>query len=334
MLQILHVGLGPLGRMIARDLHARGIGEVVAAVDIHPELAGRPLSELVEGASASVSIANTLDSADLTRRIDAAIVTTSSDLAACARTFRALLSRGIPIVSTCEELLYPQLRHPDLAAELDALAKAHDARLLGTGVNPGFLMDTLPALASAACRTVRRAEVWRVQDATTRRVPFQQKIGAAHTEERFAARKADGSLRHVGLGESLHFLADALGWAIARWEETLEPVRTGAPLRCELGEIGVDGISGVRQIATGWDGEGVERVRLEFVAAIGQADPHDRVRLDSDPPIDMTIRGGVHGDVATCATTLNVLEPLLAAPSGLHTMRTIGLPSCRYHLQG
>ncbi|MCC7390540.1 MAG: hypothetical protein IT431_17445 [Phycisphaerales bacterium] len=333
-MRILHIGLGPLGRMIARDVHTRALGRVVAAIDPHPELAGRPLADLVEGADPAVTVAPSLDAQDLPRPIDAAIVTTSSDLAKCAPTFRLLLSHGMTVVSTCEELIHPGLRHPQLAAELDQLAKAHAGRLLGTGVNPGFLMDTLPALASAACRTVRHAEVWRVQDASTRRVRFQQKIGAGHTDERFAARVADGSLRHVGLGESLHFLAEALGWTIARWEESLEPVRTAQPLRCELGDIGMDGIAGVRQVATGWDAAGLERVRLEFVAAIGQADPHDRVRLDSDPPIDLMLRGGLHGDRATCATTLNVIEPLMAAPPGLHTMRTIGMPSCRYHLPG
>lgn len=237
-------------------------------------------------------------------------------------------------MSTREELLYPRLRHADLAVELDALAKAHGGRLLGTGVNPGFLMDTLPSLASAAWRAVRRAEVWRIQDATTRRVPIQQKIGAGLSAEGFAARAAEGSLRHVRVGESLHFLAEALGWTIDRWDESLDPVRTDRPLRCSLGEIEAGGIAGVRQVASGWDAQGVERVRLEFVAAIGQADPHDRVRLDAEPPIELVIRDGVHGDLATCATTPNVIEPLLAAAPGLHTMRTIPMPSCRYHARG
>lgn len=329
-MRVLHVGLGPLGRLIARDLHRRGMGRVTAAVDIDPALAGLPLSEVVPGADPDCVIVTDLASIGAADRFDAAVVTTSSDLAACAPTFRALLGRGLAVVSTCEELLYPRLRHPALADELDTLAKARGGRLLGTGVNPGLLMDTLPALASAACRGVRRAEVWRIQDATTRRIPFQKKIGAALSPEAFAARVADGSLRHVGLGQSLHFLAEALGWSIGRWDESLDPVVSDRPLSCALGEIAAGGIAGVRQVATGHATTG-EQIRLEFVAAIGQADPHDRVRLDADPPIDLVLRGGVHGDTATIAVTLNTIEPLLAAPPGLHTMRTIPLPSCRYH---
>lgn len=329
-MRVLHVGLGPLGRMIARDVAARRLGRVVAAVDRDPQLIGTPLADHVDGADAATTIVGSLEEAGLGQPIDVAVVTTSSDLGACAPTFRELLSRGISVVSTCEELLFPWLRHADLAAELDGLARQHGGRLLGTGVNPGFLMDTLPALTTAVCRGVRRIDVWRVQDASSRRLPFQRKIGAALSEQDFRQRAAAGTLRHVGLGESLHFIADAVGFRLDGWDESLEPVTAADQIRSDVGVIPAGGIAGVRQIAWGWDGGG-ERVRLEFTAAIAQPDPHDRIRIEAEPPIDMVLRGGVHGDIATCAVTLNVIGPLLASSPGLHTMRTIPLTSCRYH---
>lgn len=329
-MRVLHIGLGPLGRMIARDLHERRAGVVAAAVDVDPSLAGKPLEDIAPAAAEAGRIAPTLE-AVAGVPVDVAIVTTSSSLASCAPTFRTLLERGLPVVSTCEELLYPRLRHAALADELDGIARRHGGRLLGTGVNPGLLMDTLPALATAACRSVERIDVWRVQDATTRRVPFQRKIGAGLTPEEFQSRVADGSLRHVGLGESLCFLAEATGLEPADWSESIEPVIAEREVRCDIGEISRGGIAGVRQVASGLDASGRERVRLEFVAAIGQVNPHDRVRIKGDPPLDLTIAGGVHGDVATVAITINAMEPLIAAAPGLHSMRTIGLPSCRYH---
>ncbi len=322
MWSVLHVGLGPLGRRIACELGERGLGRVTAAVDVDPALAGRPLAELVRGAEAGVSVASDLGA--VRGSFDGAIVTTSSDLARCADTFRALLLRGLAVVTTCEEAVWPRLRHPELADELDALAREHGGRLLGTGVNPGLLMDTLPAALSAACRSVRRLDVWRVQDATTRREPFQRKIGATLDDAAFAARVEDGSLRHVGLGESLHFAADALGLALERWDETLEPVRAERDLACDLGPIPAGRIAGVRQVAQGWRGAG-QVARLEFVAAIGQREPHDRVRLEGEPTLDVRIEGGVHGDDATCAIAVNALRSLRAAPPGFHTMATVPL---------
>lgn len=330
-IRVLHVGLGPLGQAIARDVFLRGFGRVTAAVDMSPEVAGSDLGAVLGLPEASgTRVVASIEDIPTDAQFDCAVVTTSSALDACGPTFRALLQRGLPVVSTCEELLWPRLRHPKLADELDALARRTGGRLLGTGVNPGFLMDTFPAAASAVCRRVDRVDVWRIQDATTRRIPFQKKIGAAHTEEQFEARRKEGTLRHVGLGESLYFLADALGFTLDDWSETLEPVRATRRLESGVGEIEPGGISGVRQVASGLS-KGREVARLEFIAAIGQDDPHDRLRLDGQPVIDAKISHGVHGDVATHAITLNAIHPLMAAAPGLHTMATVGLVSCRDH---
>jgi 2,4-diaminopentanoate dehydrogenase len=316
MLRLVHVGLGPLGRRVADDLVSRGLGRVAGAVDLAPNTVGTTFHGQV--------ITSDLGAA-LAAPHDAVIVATASDLARCADTFRALLEAGETVVSTCEELLWPQLRHPALAAELDALAKRTGGRLLGTGINPGFLMDTLPVVATAPCNAVRRVDIWRVQDATTRRVPFQQKIGATLDREAFAAREQEGTLRHVGLLESLALVAARLGLRVERTEETLEPVLAERELTCDLGPIPVGHAAGVRQIGTGWNAAGDVVVRLEFKASIGEAQPHDRVLVDGDPPIDLTIAGGVHGDVGTSAMVLNCVRPLLDAAPGLHTMDTIRL---------
>jgi hypothetical protein len=325
--RILHVGLGPLGRRIQSDLAARGPGRAVAAVDVDVALAGLPLGELCPGAPLDVRVVSGLERIEDWEAIDAAILTTSSDLATCAPALKALAERGVSTVSTCEELLWPWLRHPQLARELDEVARANGAALLGTGVNPGYLMDALPVFLSAPALHVGAVHVWRVQDASIRRVPFQKKIGAGLDRAAFAARVADGSLRHVGLGESLHFVAASLGWEVERWTESIEPVLAERRLECALGPIEPGRAAGVRQVARGWV-RGEERLTFEFQAAIGQPDPHDRVRLDSDPPLDLTLAGGVHGDKATSALVLNCIGPLLDAPAGLATMSSIRMPRC------
>ncbi len=327
MLRIAQIGLGPLGKMIVADAASRGVAEVVACVDIAPSLVGKSLAEAVPGCGFAVQIVGAIESVEDWSQIDCAVVATSSDLERCAPMLRELLQRGVSIVSTCEELLFPRLRHAELADELHTLATRHGARLVGTGVNPGFMMDTLPVVVTAVCRNVRRVHVWRIQDATSRRVPFQKKIGAGLDDAAFAARIADGSLRHVGLGESLHFVAHYLGLAIDRWDETIEPVKATRDLMCALGPIVAGRASGVRQVARGWNGGSGDKpvITLEFQAAIGQVQPaaQDRVLIDAEPVIDLVIQGGVHGDVATTAITLNTIRSLLSAPPGLHTMATI-----------
>lgn len=323
-MRILHIGLGPLGRKLVHDLHDRKLGELVGAVDLAPALAGRKVSSVVRGARCSLPILASLDEFRAWPQVDCAIVTTSSSLERCEPTFRALLERGMNVVSTCEELVWPWLRRPDLAASLHALAKRRGGRLLGTGVNPGFVMDALPLFVTAVCRSVESLHVWRIQDASSRRIPFQQKIGVGLSEREFSARVHAGTLRHVGLGESLHFLAHRLGWTIDHWDEELSFVPAVRALDSGVGRVARGAGAGVRQVAHGFEGERL-RIVLEFQAAIGQADPHDRVLVRGEPELDLRIEGGVHGDVATSAITLNAAAALPQAAAGLHDMSSVPL---------
>ena len=317
-LSFAQVGLGPLGLAVCREALRSGWGPPAGAVD--PAFAGRPLAELVEGYDGPLAVAGEVE--ELPAGIDCAFVTTVSDLARCAPTVRSLLALGVDVVSSCEELAWPWLRHPELAETLDADARAHSARVLGTGVNPGFLMDALPLFLSTLSTEVRSIEVGRVQDAATRRVPFQRKIGAGMTHDAFAAARDAGTLRHVGLGESLHFLAAGLGIALDRWDEELTPVLAPTDTQCAIGPIAAGDPAGVRQVARGWEGDTL-RAELVFQASIDQPDPRDWVHLEADPPIDVVIPGAVHGDSATIAVLLNAARALSAAPPGLHTMATV-----------
>lgn len=331
-LRLLHVGLGPLGVRFVRDYAERGVATVVGAVDISPELAGKRLDSLDPsakaklGSSGRVEVVPTLEDvpANVWDLVDCAVVTTSSALPACADTFRALLARGVSVVTTCEEATWPYLRHPALARELHALALAHGGRLLGTGVNPGYLMDALPTFLTTACKSVKSIEIHRIQDATSRRIPFQKKIGATLDTRAFKQGIREGWLRHVGLGESLHFVAAAMGWTIDRWNETIEPVPASKPLKCGLGKIAKGDAAGVRQVANGYS-NGKRVLRFVFQAAIAQKDPMDRVIVTGEPSLDVQIPGGVHGDVATSSITINAIPSLLAAPPGLHTMMSVPL---------
>ncbi|MBX3382029.1 MAG: hypothetical protein KF864_00835 [Phycisphaeraceae bacterium] len=326
MNRILHVGAGPLGQRIISDLVHREVGHLVGVVDINPALADMPLSRLVPSAEDRLRILPSIDAVEDWDTIDAVIVATTSDIPSGAPLYRELLSRGKAVISTCEELIYPWLRHVALAEELDDLARRCGGRILGTGVNPGFLMDALPVYLTCASRSIRAVSCSRVQDASLRRIPFQQKIGAGLDDEQFEAKVKDGSLRHVGLGESLHFIAHYIGIPIERWEEDINPVHATRNLVCGLGDIPKGRVAGVRQRARAYHDERVV-VQLDFQAAIGQDNPHDRIIIDGDPGFDLTLAGGIHGDIATASIIINAVPRLVEARPGLHTMATIAPPS-------
>jgi 4-hydroxy-tetrahydrodipicolinate reductase len=259
--------------------------------------------------------------------VDVAVVATVSDLPRCAPTLAALARRGLAVVSTCEELSWPWERYPAIARDLDDTARRHGARLLGTGVNPGFVMDALAVAVTTVCAEVRHVEVHRIQDAATRRLPFQKKIGATLTVDEFEHLAAAGTVRHVGLRESVGMVAASLGLAFDRVDETIAPVISEVPLACGLGSIAAGAVRGVHQEAHAFAGDR-EVIALVFHAAIAEPAPRDHVKVLGEPPIDLVIHGGIHGDVATSAVVLNSIRSLVAASPGLHTMTTLPLGGC------
>ncbi|MFT5288296.1 MAG: hypothetical protein ACI8PQ_001644 [Planctomycetota bacterium] len=328
-LNVLVVGLGPLGRRVISDLYGRGLGQVVAAIDVSPKLVGRDLSEIVPGVPSGVTVQAHLDEVSDWGAIQSAVVTTSSDLELCMDVFRGLLARGIAVASTCEELAWPWLRHPIMAAELGELAVRKRGRIVGTGVNPGFLMDALPAAMTTACRRVDSIRVVRLQDASTRRIPFQRKIGVTMEPGALKTAVEAGQMGHVGLGESLHLLAHHVGLEISRWDETAEPLVAEEELDCGLGTIAVGQCRGLRQVASAYVPERENpAVELVFHAAVGEAHPVDRVVIHGEPDLRLEIPGGLHGDVATSAILLNTLPTLLDAEPRLHTMASLPLRGC------
>ncbi len=226
---------------------------------------------------------------------------------------------GLPIVSTCEELIYPWETSPALAAQIDQAAKKANVAVLGTGVNPGFLMDALPVFLTAVCQQVESIRVSRFQNAAFRRIPFQKKIGAGLDIEQFESLKATGKLRHVGLTESVQLIANTMGWKLTKTEDIITPVIAEKEIKTDAMVIPARYAAGVQQIGRGWI-DSKEKITLHFKAAVGEPETYDKVEIQGEPIISSTISGGVNGDVATCAIVLNALNQILRIPPGLQTM--------------
>jgi 2,4-diaminopentanoate dehydrogenase len=320
-LKIIQVGLGPLGVKAVTYLLDRPCFQIIGALDVNPGLIGKDVAEVSGRAAIGVPISATL-SPEIAQAADCAIITTVSTMEAITPQILSLVRQGIPVVTTCEEMAYPWDESPELAKQIDDEAKAHGVAVLGTGINPGFLMDTLPSMMTAVCQQVDSIYVERYQDASVRRLPFQKKIGAGQTAEAFAELVAAKKIRHVGLTESIQMIANALGWKLSKTEDLISPVIAEQAVQSSEIQIQAGGIAGVRQIGKGYV-DGVERITLDFKAWIGEPDPHDTIRIKGTPDIESTIKSGLNGDVATCAITVNATKQVLRATPGLHTMTTI-----------
>jgi 2,4-diaminopentanoate dehydrogenase len=325
-IKVLHVGLGPIGVAVLKQVARHAACTVGGAVDLDPEKAGRDIGEVIGGRRIGVKVSDDLSAAIKSVKPDVAVVSTSSSLKATAATLETLLRAKIPIVSTTEELVYPVQAHAALAKKIDAAARRARVAVLGTGVNPGFVMDALPIALTAVCESVTSIHVDRVQDARIRRGPFQKKIGAGMSVEEFAVAVKAGTVRHVGLAESLSMIADAVGWKLDRITDEIQPkVATEAIAGGEV-HVAPGQVAGIVQDGVGYR-KGKALITLHMEAYLGAPESYDAVRIAGSPPLSMKFDGGIHGDIATASIVVNSIPKVIAAPPGLRTMRDLPLPS-------
>jgi 2,4-diaminopentanoate dehydrogenase len=318
-IRVLHVGLGPIGVGVVRQCASRKGFKIVGAVDLDPAKIGKDLGEVAEVArTLKVAVQGKLGAAIKAGKPDVVVLCTSSSL--------AKVEYKLPIVSTTEELAYPWYSNKRLAKKIDGLARKAKVAILGTGVNPGFTMDALPITLTGVCERVDTIRVERIQDASVRRLPFQQKIGAGLTPEQFAEKVQGGSVRHVGLTESVAMIADAMGWKLDRISDEIGPKVATKATRSQFLTVQKGQVAGIVQTGTGYrDGQAL--ITLHMEAYLGAPQSYDAVIVKGSPDLHMKIDGGVHGDIATASITVNSIPKVLTAPAGLQTMRSMVIPS-------
>lgn len=325
--KVMIMGLGPIGAGVARQLLARKNFRIVSAVDIDPAKAGRDLGEVVGlGKKAGVKVGADPAAAIRKTKPQVAVLCTSSALRKVWPQVEAVLKLKVPIVSTTEELSYPWFSNKALARRIDAAAKRAKVAVVGTGINPGFAMDALPIALTAICERVDAVRIDRIQDARIRRLPFQQKIGSGLTPAEFAEQVKAFTVRHVGLTESVAMIADALGWKLDRITDEIQPKIAEAPVESQFLKVEAGKVCGIVQDGVG-SVKGKPVIALHMEAYLGAPETYDRVQIEGSPRLDVKATGGYHGDVATVSITVNSIPKVLAAPPGLHTMRTLALPS-------
>ena len=286
-LPVIIQGLGPIGRRIVEAALNDTFLEVVGAVEIDPEMVGKPLSDVVDGAP-DITIRQSVAAARVDSRSDGGILIhcTGSYLEQVSPQIEEALRQDLHVVSTCEELAFAQARHPEIAAGIDVLARRAERTVVGTGVNPGFLMDALPASLSAISHSIKSVSVKRVQDPSRRRIPFQEKVGMGISRAQWEAKRDAGGFGHVGLLESARLLAYPLGWKIVDWRHDMVP--------CEV--PGQELVAGTLETLEGSTFDG-HTVRLHFEANASVEEEYDEIVVDGTPPLKLRLRA------ASSATT-------------------------------
>jgi hypothetical protein len=329
--KILQFGFGAIGRSIAEAIIKRKNLELVGVIDINPELSGKEVEQLISIDSDTITMIHP-DLAPFSNRlqsgeIDAAIIATSSSLKKIVPIINSCLESGLSVISLCEELSYPYVRFPALSESIHNTAIKYEKTVLGTGINPGYLMDLLPIVLTAPCQTISRIEVTRCMNSARRRTSFQKKIGTGLSEVEFRELIEKGIITgHVGLIESIYMVSDALGLSLTRVDELPpEPVLAKENIETPYAVVSEGYVLGLKSEAIGLKGDEI-LVTLKFHAYVGASPEYDEIRIKGYPEIIQRIEGGVMGDYGTVGMVINMIPLVINAQPGLVTMKDIPVP--------
>jgi hypothetical protein len=325
-IRTIHYGIGAIGAEVVRLCLDRPEIEIVGAVDSHPSKAGLDLGEATN-AGRTLGITVAYEAEPLLKDVyaDVVIHSTGSSLTTVYPQLMSIVSSEKSVVSSCEELSFPWVRYAEISGKLDRRCRETGVRVLGTGVNPGFVMDFLPLVLATACHKVRSVHVERVVDVASRRMQLQRKVGVGLSVEGFQRGANEGTIGHVGLRESVFMVADSLGWRLDDVEETLEPIEARGHHKTEFFSVERGYVRGLRQSARGLSG-GREVVRLDWEMSVGATDPRDVIRIDGEPPVEVRVPGSLQGDQATAAIMANCIPAMARSRAvGLLTMRDLPL---------
>lgn len=328
-------GLGAMGRGIAELLIARKGVEIVGVCDINPKYQGKNLYHLLgtrqqdrPDAFISKNIEDILGNVP----VDCCVIATDSFIQDVFPKIKEVVEHGINVLTIAEEMCYPWAREEALSGEMDLLAKKHGVSILGTGINPGLMMDLLAVCLSGAMTQVSHVRCERVNSLSPFGETVMREQGIGMTPEAFDQGVADGTLAgHVGFYQSAAMIAKALGLEYDRLEKDMRPIITDAERRSPHGFAAPGHVAGVHMSARAMAGD-AEKISLvhpqQIEPQVGGVETGDYITLSGTPPIDMAVKPEVNGGLGTIAMACNMLPFVVAARPGLLSMLDLPVPRC------
>lgn len=330
------VGLGKQGQLLVERLGRRRDTGLVSVVDADPAKVGRRLDDVLEretGLDLEVS-----DSLERVGDADVALVATTSRMANVAPILETIASLGVDAITICEEAVYPWRQFPAESARLDAVARDNGVSILGCGGNPGFLMDVLPIVCTLGLERVETVTMRRSLDMRPHRPERLTRFALGCTPEEFDAVDPTTLVGHVGFTQSMHCLADALGWELDETHETgVRPAvvaseeRQGAYFTVRPGTVAV-----IEHCA--WARRGGEKV-IDIAMYFGFHDAGDEIGhgdtyeiTATDQAVSLRIEPSWGPFATTPSTVVNLLPSVRSSEPGL--LSVIDFPVRRLAARG
>lgn len=324
-------GLGSMGSGMAEYLTDKKGIEIVGAVANREKKAGHDLSEFLNGVDKKLGVKVSNDPESSFVDADVVLHATTSFVKECYPQLKKLINKGINVISIAEEMAYPSVEDKELSQKIDELARKNNVTVLGTGINPGFVLDLLIITMSGACIEVDKIEASRVNDLSPFGPTVMKTQGVGTTVEEFNKGVKEGKIvGHIGFKESIQMIADRLGWELDEIKESREPIVSETYRETPHVTVEPGMVAGCRHIARGViDGE--ELIVLKHPQQIQPekegTETGDYIKIEGNPGIDLANQPEIPGGIGTMATAINMIPHVINAEAGLVSMKDLPVPS-------
>lgn len=327
-------GFGAMGGGIAEVLLRKKGVDIVGICDIHPDRVGRSMFDILgvgRGERKDIVIGSDITKIVTRGSADVVILATDSFTRKAFDKIKFIVEQGINVISTAEEMAYPKAKEPELAAEIDRLARANGVSVLGTGINPGLMMDLLVILMTGACTDVEHIKAERVNSLSPFGPAVMEEQGVGLTKEAFEAQARTGHLAgHVGFNESVNMICDAIGWKLDRpVEQTMAPIVSNVLRKTKYAEVQPGNVAGCTMLGFGHVGGklAVEMVHPQQIEPeLEGTDTGDYVVIKGTPNVNLCNKPEVPGGIGTIAMCINMIPQVINARPGLWTMIDLPVP--------
>ncbi len=324
-------GLGAMGSGMAKMLLNKKGVDIVGAIDIGNKL-GKSMYEIigVERGDRAEVIVGTPEEVIKEKSADVCLCVTDSFTAKAFDKYKFVMEKGINVVTSAEEMAYPQAQEPELAKKLDEIAKANGVSILGTGINPGLIMDFLVVIMSGCCESVDHIISRRINSLSPFGPTVMEEQGIGFTVDEFNRRVEEGTMAgHVGFHESISMIADAIGWKVDNITTSMEPIITDVDRKSPYGFAAAGNIAGVAMKGNGYV-NGELKIEMDHPQQIEPeqvgVQTGDYVIIKGNPNINMINSPEVPGGIGTIAMCVNMIPQVINAKPGLKTMIDLPVP--------
>ena len=326
-------GFGAMGRGMAEMLLSKK-GVIISGVcDLHPDLVGKSIFNAIDSKQndhPEVMVSDDIESLLNKDNCDIVLLATDSYTAKAFPKMKMILEKGINVISTAEEMAYPQAQEPELAKELNRIAKENNVTVLGTGINPGFIMDLLVVALTGVMSDVTHIEANRVNSLSPFGPTVMEEQGVGITLDEFNKGMEDDTLAgHVGFAESIGMIADAIGVKLDKVEQQMAPIVTTIDRTSPYGFAAANDVAGVNMTGQGLvDGEVFIDMKhpQQIEPELEGTHTGDYINIKGTPEVNMAITPEIDGGIGTIAMCVNMIPHVLNARSGLKTMIDLPVP--------